>query len=167
MGASPRSAFSTRDIVNPACGQFLLNIVGSGSHVTWLFSIICDPSQAWDVLSGLAKPVHGTTSPLQPHISVIWREMWPLLAVVPNLFHGSDSAQTICPDPYWGLKSGPWTISNLSLESELKRLWSVSFMMQLESGNRAACVMMGGNWTAGFITQQQRWKKLRPVSCYD
>ena len=45
MGASPRSAFSTRDIVNPACGQFLLNIVGSGSHVTWLFSI-CDPSQA-------------------------------------------------------------------------------------------------------------------------
>jgi len=95
MGASPRSAFSTRDIVNPACGQFLLNIVGSGSHVTWLFSIICDPSQAWDVLSGLAKPVHGTTSPLQPHISVIWREMWPLLAVVPNLFHGSDSAQAI------------------------------------------------------------------------
>jgi hypothetical protein len=46
MGASPRSAFSTRDIVNPACGQFSLNIVGSGSHVTWLFSIICDPSQA-------------------------------------------------------------------------------------------------------------------------
>jgi hypothetical protein len=45
MGASPRSAFSKRDIVNPACGQFLLNIVGSGSHVTWLFSI-CDPSQA-------------------------------------------------------------------------------------------------------------------------
>ena len=32
-------------------------------------------------------------------------------------------------------------------------------MMQLESGNRVACVMMGGNRTAGFITQRSsKWK---------
>ena len=50
---------------------------------------------------------------------------------------------------------------HLSLESELKRLWSVSFMMQLESGNRAASVMMGGKRTAGFITQQSsKWKRV-------
>ena len=51
---------------------------------------------------------------------------------------------------------------HLSLENELKRLWSVSFMMQVESGNRAASVnMMGGNWTAGFITQRSsKWKRV-------
>ena len=34
-------------------------------------------------------------------------------------------------------------------------------MMQLESGNRDASVMMGGNRTAGFITQRSsKWKRV-------
>jgi len=38
---------------------------------------------------------------------------------------------------------------------------AVGYMLLLESGNRAASVMMGGNRTAGFITQRSsKWKRV-------